>query len=72
MIIGPRKDSRIAPFEPSTHSTKIPFVIDLSATTDSQDMTSPFTETGSGDAHDVSKTVNRNIPMRFIENPHHF
>jgi hypothetical protein len=72
MIIGPRRDSRIAPAEPSTHSTDIPLVIDLSAVIDVQEITSPFTEIGTGDAHAVREIAIRNIARRFNGNPHHF
>ena len=70
--MGPRRDSSIAPAEPSTHSSDIPLVIDLSAVIEPQEITSPFTETGVGEAHAVKDSAIRMIPKRFIGNPHHF
>jgi hypothetical protein len=70
MIIGPLSDSRIAPGEPSTHSTDIPLVIDLSAVTEVHETTSPFADIGAGNAHAVSESAIRNIPICFIGNPH--
>ena len=70
MIIGPRKDSITVPAEPSTHSTDIPWVMDLSDVTDAQEITSPFIAAGSGDEQPVSNraiTINK---ARFIGNPH--
>jgi hypothetical protein len=72
MIIGPRRDSINVPAEPSTHSTAMPVVIDLSDVTDPQETTSPLTATGSGagELHEVSAMARRNIPNAFIGNPH--
>jgi hypothetical protein len=70
MIIGPRKDSITVPAEPSTHSTDIPWVIDLSELTDAQEITSPCIAACSGEEQPVSNraiTINK---ARFIGNPH--
>jgi hypothetical protein len=70
MIIGPRRDSILAPTEPSRHSIVAPLVIDLSKVTDAQEITSSFIATGSGEEHPVrisAATINK---ARFIENPH--
>jgi hypothetical protein len=73
MIIGPRRDSILAPAVPSRHSIVGPLLIDLSKVIEAQEITSPFTATGSGagEAHEVSAIARRNIPITFIGNPHH-